>query len=446
MSYELFDPINQESHSIHTWDGIIMSGISDKHKYIGFHKYSPEVLKQYLVDLCDSNNAIIKSNVSYMSLPTETPTLISLDDYKSMQKGNIYELKKSETVSGLPIKLAYNATEMNPNLELRNDAMLIHFLTVLNAFTKPQREAIRLYTMGAYMINLYLRKNMPIGEFVRFYNNDAKQHYFRNKQKNPKHKEGLHLISNTDVHYVKKLINNLDEVFVNNAERLPKRFHVYRGTNQDDPLKPFQGYEHGYLSTSTFIEPALRFSGNCIYVYIIEPGTPFIAVEKLTKTPNQYEILLPRGIQIKCFKTIESKNKIFHHCTVSSSDSTIINLHNMTSNTVKIPKSLHERKKCFKYDLMVIDNVEPVVGGKRGHSRSEHKQTKRLKPSGLSSRSLSSSRSHTRSRRSRNSNISYESMRRISGSINEQSLSINNSSEKLYHPEPLYRARWASKS
>lgn len=103
-------------------------------------------------------------------------------------------------------------------------------------------------------------------------------------------------------------IQNLDYIFIEFGEILPKPIAVYRGIDKDRDADPYLGLNQSYLSTTTNKEVAEDFAkgeyergkdpdaAGTIYKCTITPGIPFISMMKYSKIVSEYEILLPRGL------------------------------------------------------------------------------------------------------------------------------------------------------
>lgn len=106
---------------------------------------------------------------------------------------------------------------------------------------------------------------------------------------------------------IKDVQRRLDVAFAN-VPPLTNHLTVYRGVNYKrnsnyihDPI-----YNKQYISTSTSVDVAKQFvdSGCCILYITVPIGSHVLPLERITEYINEYEVLLPRGGNIRVIKQI----------------------------------------------------------------------------------------------------------------------------------------------
>lgn len=364
---EAYDPIMLETVQTDTWitahkDNIIF--IVNDNKYCVKRSYfMPDVISPYsiLVDCVKQNEELYSSGEKYVSLETfgiinsgivPLSQLELIANPKSIKQ--VYNFTKSNHKISTSREMEMTLTNIR-NKKLFNTHIDLHDNNIFGIVDRKYILHLTDYTFKwDARVNYYLRSGKSDADFA--IDPTHLQHY---KEYASTPEEGIKKI--------KDKIQIFDEIFSKHAEISPKPIIVYRGTKNAVTDAPFDGYNAGYISTSTRKSVAIEFSTAtqnhcCIYMFTIMPGVPFISMVRNSLIPDEYELLLPRGLTTVITKQSNDNDgtRIYHaEVRLTTPDQFKLlehkcHLHNML--TVDNPVSFTDNLNVVNMDMNTVNS------------------------------------------------------------------------------------------
>lgn len=374
-----YDPILMEKHSLETWlnahaDNIILI-LNDKQWCMKRSYFMPDVISPYqiLQDCVKGKGGEYNTlGETYMHLDSvgipdsgivPLSALAKIAEPRQLQR--VYVLRISKNRISTVRQLEMELTNIR-NKKLFDASVDLHTDDVFGIVDRKDIADVKDYTYKwDARVNYYLRVGKSDADFA----------------KDPEHLKYYAEYAPTPeiaVDKIKRKIAIFDHLFTNYAVISPKPITVYRGVKNSKTDKPYEGYNAGYMSTSTSEGVALSFSSAhvtkcCIYKMTLLPGVPFISMYRHSQFPDELELFLPRGLTTVITDVTTENGITYYHCDVRLT----------TPDQFKLLEH-----KCFFYPIVTVDNpvtenkvTVPPGLTKRAHSitRSSRKMSRRTK-------------------------------------------------------------------
>uniref|UniRef100_A0A6C0H6M3 ADP ribosyltransferase domain-containing protein n=1 Tax=viral metagenome TaxID=1070528 RepID=A0A6C0H6M3_9ZZZZ len=277
--------------------------------------------------------------------------IIRMDDIKkileNLDKTNYY-FKKVKSIYGVSKFMVINNQIINEK-RMNNYSESIY----KNAFKKEFKNIFSEIAYNLFGWKIGYKKYLKYTDYLFFYINDLLSE--KNEYKKLYDRDEL-----------LKIINEMDKMFMI-APLSENKMVVYRGY-QFNPKKQILnetfflnniklGIEKRFISTSLDKNIGYDFmlmydnkSGCCFTVFHLDDGIPFINCSKMSYYEKEYEILLPRDLELKYLGYEEN--------FVINSEISVTAYHIQVSLTRVLKKKYKKSEKCVKYNIYELKEMD----------------------------------------------------------------------------------------